>query len=36
MSLKPITVPLHKEIKPGLLSQIIKDAGLSVDEFIEL
>lgn len=33
---KPITVPLHKEIKIGLLSQIIKDAGLSVEEFIEL
>jgi len=33
---KPITVPLHKTIKPGLLSQIIKDAGLSVDEFIDL
>ena len=33
---KPITVPLHKSIKPGLLQRIIKDAGLSVDEFIEL
>ena len=33
---KPITVPLHKFIKPGLLRRIIKDAGLSVEEFIEL
>jgi len=33
---KPITVPLHKSIKPGLLRRIIKDVGLSVEEFIEL
>jgi len=33
---KPVTVPLHKSIKPGLLRRIIKDAGLSVEEFIEL
>ena len=33
---KPITVPLHKELKPGLLREIIKDTNLSVDEFIEL
>lgn len=33
---KPVTVPLHKSIKPGLLRRIIKDAGLSVKEFIEL
>jgi predicted RNA binding protein YcfA (HicA-like mRNA interferase family) len=32
---KPITVPLHKSIKPGLLRKIIKDADLSVKEFIE-
>ena len=32
----PITVPLHKELKPGLLRKIIKDTNLSVDEFIEL
>ncbi|UCE39310.1 MAG: type II toxin-antitoxin system HicA family toxin [Thermoplasmata archaeon] len=32
---KPVTVPLHKSIKPGLLRKIIKDAGLSVKEFIE-
>ena len=33
---KPITVPLHKELKPGLLRKIIKDINLSVEEFIEL
>jgi predicted RNA binding protein YcfA (HicA-like mRNA interferase family) len=33
---KPMTVPLHKEIKPGLLRKIIKDADLSVKEFIQL
>ena len=31
-----ITVPLHKELKPGLLRKIIKDAELSVNEFIAL
>ena len=31
---KPITVPLHPEIKPGLLRRIIKDAGISLEEFI--
>jgi len=36
LAYKSITVPLHKTIKPGLLSQIIKDARLSVDEFIGL
>ena len=35
-SFKPITVPLHKSIKPGLLHQIIKDANLSLEEFVEL
>ena len=33
---KPLTVPLHKEIKPGLLRKIIKDADLSVEEFVRL
>jgi predicted RNA binding protein YcfA (HicA-like mRNA interferase family) len=31
-----ITVPNHKTIKPGMLRAIIRDAGLTVDEFIEL
>ncbi|MFH0845973.1 MAG: type II toxin-antitoxin system HicA family toxin [Patescibacteria group bacterium] len=34
--MKPITIPLHKNLKFGLLNQIIKDANLSVEEFIEL
>lgn len=33
---KPLTVPDHKEIKPGLLRKIIRDANLSVEEFIQL
>ncbi|MCK5510910.1 type II toxin-antitoxin system HicA family toxin [Candidatus Parcubacteria bacterium] len=33
---KPITVPVHKIIKPGLLCKIIKDADLSVEKFINL
>lgn len=30
---QPLTVPDHAELKPGLLRAIIRDAGLSVDEF---
>lgn len=33
---KPITVPMHKTIKPGLLHQILKDANLTVEELIKL
>jgi predicted RNA binding protein YcfA (HicA-like mRNA interferase family) len=33
---KLVTVPRHSELKLGTLMQIIKDAGLSKDEFIEL
>lgn len=29
-------VPLHKEVKPGTLRAIIRQAGLTVDEFVEL
>ena len=32
----PLTIPMHREVKFGLLKQLIKDAGLSVDEFLEL
>lgn len=35
-SAKPITVPLHPEIKAGLLHQIIKDSGLTIEEFTNL
>ena len=31
-----ITVPLHKEIKKGTLSRIIKDAGLELEDFEKL
>jgi predicted RNA binding protein YcfA (HicA-like mRNA interferase family) len=29
----PLTVPNHREIKPGLLRRLIRDANLSVEEF---
>jgi len=29
-------VPNHKTLKRGMLKRILKDAGLSVEEFIEL
>ncbi len=31
-----IVVPLHKRLKTGLLRAIIKEAGLTIEEFIEL
>lgn len=31
-----VVVPDHKTVKPGTLRKIIKDAGLTVDEFIHL
>lgn len=33
---RPLTVPNHKTLKPGLLHKLIRDAGLTVDEFNEL
>jgi predicted RNA binding protein YcfA (HicA-like mRNA interferase family) len=33
---KPLTVPLHAELKPGLLNQILKDADISRERFSEL
>ena len=32
----PLTVPNHKTLKPGLLRKLIRDAGLTVDEFNQL
>ena len=32
----PVTVPDHRSLKPGLLRQILRDANLTVDEFIDL
>ena len=31
-----LTVPLHSEMKKGTLHRIIKDAGLTMEEFEEL
>ncbi len=31
-----ITVPNHKELGPGILRAIIKQAGLTMDEFFRL
>ncbi|MBI4944973.1 MAG: type II toxin-antitoxin system HicA family toxin [Bacteroidetes bacterium] len=33
---KPLTVPNHREIARGTLRVIIKDAGLTIDEFRKL
>ena len=33
---KPLTVPLHAELKPGLLNQILKDADVSRELFSEM
>jgi len=33
---KPITIPNHKQLKPGLLRSILNDANLSVEEFTNL
>lgn len=32
----PITVPDHRTLKPGLLRQILRDANLTVGEFVDL
>ena len=29
------TIPNHKEVKRGTFSQILKDCGISIDEFIK-
>jgi predicted RNA binding protein YcfA (HicA-like mRNA interferase family) len=31
-----IVVPDHKELAPGILRRIIRDAGLTVEEFVAL
>jgi predicted RNA binding protein YcfA (HicA-like mRNA interferase family) len=33
---KRLTVPAHRALKPGLLRKLVKDAGLSVEQFVEL
>jgi predicted RNA binding protein YcfA (HicA-like mRNA interferase family) len=32
----PVTVPDHRNLKSGLLRQILRDANLTVDEFVKL
>jgi hypothetical protein len=32
----PLTVPDHKALKPGLLRKLLRDADLTVGEFVEL
>ena len=32
----PLTVPNHSPLKPGLLRRLLRDAAVSVDEFIAL
>jgi predicted RNA binding protein YcfA (HicA-like mRNA interferase family) len=31
-----VVVPVHRVVKKGTLRSIIRDAGLTVDEFVEL
>lgn len=33
---KPLTVPNHRVIGKGLLRKLLRNAGLSIDDFIEL
>jgi len=33
---RPLTIPGHKTLKPGLLRHLIRDANLTVEEFVEL
>jgi predicted RNA binding protein YcfA (HicA-like mRNA interferase family) len=35
-SIVVLTVPLHRELGPGLLRSLIRKAGLSVEEFVGL
>jgi predicted RNA binding protein YcfA (HicA-like mRNA interferase family) len=32
---RPLTVPVHAELKTGLLRALIRDAGMTVEEFVE-
>jgi hypothetical protein len=31
---QPLTIPDHRELKSGLLRRLIRDAGVTVDEFV--
>ena len=32
----PLTIPDHRELKPGLLRQLLRDTDLTIDEFLGL
>jgi predicted RNA binding protein YcfA (HicA-like mRNA interferase family) len=32
----PLTIPAHKVLKPGLLRKLLRDADLTVEEFVAL
>lgn len=32
----PLTIPKHRYLKPGLLKQLMHDASLNLDRFLEL
>lgn len=32
----PLTIPLHKRLGKGLVRKLLRDAGISVEEFIKL
>jgi len=36
MHFRPLVIPPHKELKVGLLRQILKDAGLEPSAFLDL
>ncbi len=33
---RPLTIPMHRELKFGLLRQLIKHADITVEEFLQL
>ncbi|MBL7119130.1 MAG: type II toxin-antitoxin system HicA family toxin [Dehalococcoidia bacterium] len=33
---KPLSIPDHKELKPGLLRRLLRDADLDVERFLDL
>lgn len=32
----PLTIPDHRELKPGLLRQLLRDADVTIEQFLEL
>lgn len=35
-ALRPLVIPTHRELRPGTLRGLIREAGLTVEQFIEL